>query len=99
MHTAQAVNSHLGWAKIRHPYHPLRGQRLEVIKQRRVAGVDTLILRQSQYGSINIARDWTDWADPTLYERLGRPAGHFEPESLLQLVTLLEQLTERREKC
>ena len=72
---------------------------MEVVKQRRVAGVDTLILRQSQSGTISIARDWTDWADPSLYEVLGWPAGHFEAESLFQLVTLLEQLTERREKC
>jgi hypothetical protein len=89
----------LGWAEIRHPYHPLRGQRLEVIKQRRVAGVDTLILRQSQYGTISIAQGWTDWADPSVYEMLGWPAGHFEAESLLRLVTFLEQFQGDSKKC
>ena len=97
--TAQVVSSNLGWAEIRHPYHPLCGQRLEVLKQRRVAGVDTLILRQSQYGTISIAREWTDWADPSVYEMLGWPTGHFEAESLLRLVTFLEQLQGDSKKC
>jgi hypothetical protein len=89
----------LGWAEIRHPYHPLRGQRLEVVKQRRVAGIDTLILRQNQYGTVCVARDWTDWADPSVYEVVGWLAGHFEAESLFQLVTLLEQLNGGGKKC
>jgi hypothetical protein len=57
-------NAHLGWAEIRHPFHPLRGQRFEVLKTRRLAGLDTLILRDLAHGSFSIARDWTDWADP-----------------------------------
>jgi hypothetical protein len=70
-----------------------------VIKQRRVADVDTLILRQSQHGTICVARDWTDWATPSMYEVLGWPAGYFQAESLFQLVTLLEQLTGDGQKC
>jgi hypothetical protein len=38
----------LGWAEIRHPFHPLRGQRFKVLKKRRIGGVDTLILREMQ---------------------------------------------------
>ncbi|HXJ95558.1 MAG TPA: DUF5372 family protein, partial [Terriglobia bacterium] len=41
--TALVPHSPLGWAEISHPFHPLRGQRFEVLKKRRVAGVDTLI--------------------------------------------------------
>ncbi|WP_420800209.1 DUF5372 family protein, partial [Paraburkholderia tagetis] len=37
MRTAQVLNEHLGWAEIRHPFHPLRGQRFSVLKARRVA--------------------------------------------------------------
>jgi hypothetical protein len=93
------VSSNLGWTEIRHPYHPLRGQRLEVLKQYRLAGVDTLILRQNQCNTICLPREWTDWADPSMYEVLGWPAGHFEAGSLLQLVTLLEHLKCGGEKC
>jgi hypothetical protein len=100
--TALNHKQHLGWAEIRHPFHPLRGQRFEVLKKRRIAGVDTLILRECKRGSFSIARDWTDWADPSVYDSLGLPLGRFEAESLFELVTLLEQLTRRNkevEKC
>jgi hypothetical protein len=98
LQTAPFHSSHLGWAEIRHPFHPLRGQRFEVLKKRRVAGVDTLILRERECGSFSIAREWTDWADPSVYELFGLPPSRLNAESLLELVTLLEHLTEREEK-
>jgi hypothetical protein len=97
--TALDRSSHLGWAEIRHPFHPLRGRRFEVLKQRRVAGIDTLLLREQEYGSISIAREWTDWADPSAYDGLSCPPRRFEAESLFQLVTLVELLIGRSEKC
>ena len=96
--TALAPNSHLGWAEIRHPYHPLRGQQFRVLKQRRLAGIDTLILRECERGSFSIARDWTDWADPCPYAALGLPARRLDANSLFELVTLLEQLTGAEQK-
>jgi len=80
----------LGWAEIRHPFHPLRGQRFEVLKKRHIAGVDTLILRELERGSFSVAREWTDWADPTLPDSLGFPPQRLDAQSLLELVTLLE---------
>jgi hypothetical protein len=88
----------LGWAEIRHPFHPLRGQRFEVLKKRRTAGVDTLILRECKRGSFSIAREWTDWADPSLSESLGLQPQRLDADSLLELVALLEQLTEFKQK-
>jgi Family of unknown function (DUF5372) len=85
----------LGWAEIRHPFHPLRGQRFEVLKKRRMAGVDTLILRERECGSFSIAREWTDWADP-LYDVT---PSRFDAESLFELVTLLEHIARGEEKC
>ena len=99
MRTALERSSHLGWAEVRHPFHPLRGQRFEVLKQRRLAGVDTLIVRVPELGSISIAREWTDWADPSVYDGLICPQRRFDAEPLLQLVTLVELLTRRDEKC
>ena len=95
MQTALDRSSHLGWAEIRHPFHPLRGQRFEVLKQRRIAGVDTLIVREPEFGSVSIAREWTDWADPSVYDGLSCPPRRFDAESLFQLVTLVELLMER----
>src|SRR5258708_30315498 len=84
--TALDRNSHLGWAEIRHPFHPLRGQRFEVLKARRIAGTDTLLLRELDRGSFSIAREWTDWADPPL----GFPPPRLHAGSPVQLAALLE---------
>ena len=92
--TALDRSSHLGWAEIRHPFHPLRGQRFEVLKARRIAGTDTLLLRELDRGSFSIAREWTDWADPSL----GLPPQRLEAGSLFELATLLAQLTIPKQK-
>ena len=71
--TALVPHSPLGWAEISHPFHPLRGRRFEVLKKRRVAGVDTLILRELERGTFSVPREWTDWADPSPYDSLTLP--------------------------
>jgi hypothetical protein len=96
--TALDRNSHLGWAEIRHPFHPLRGQRFEVLKARRIAGTDTLLLRELDRGSFSIAREWTDWADPSPYNSLDLPPRRLDADSLFELATLLEQLTNPKQK-
>src|SRR5260370_42395663 len=78
--TALDRNSHLGWAEIRHPFHPLRGQRFEVLKARRIAGIDTLLLRELDRGSFSIAREWTDRADPSF----GLPPQQLDADSLFE---------------
>jgi hypothetical protein len=82
----------LGWAEIRHPFHPLRGQRFPVLKKRRIAGNDTLILRGLDCGTFSVAREWTDWADPLPADSLKLPLRQLDADSLLALVTLLEQI-------
>jgi hypothetical protein len=88
----------LGWAEIRHPFHPLRGQRFEVLKTRRIAGVDTLILREMERGSFSVAREWTDWADLPLSDSLGIPTRRLDARLLLELATLLELLTNSKQR-
>ena len=70
-----------------------------MLKKRRVAGVDTLILREPKYGSFSIAREWTDWADPSVNELFNLPPSRLSADSLLELVTLLDHLTGREEEC
>ena len=88
----------MGWAEIRHPFHPLRGQSFPVVKTRRLAGVDTLILRGLERGTFSVAREWTDWADPCAYAVLGLPPRQLDASSLFELVTLLEQLNSPEQK-
>ena len=96
--TALVHKSHLGWAEIRHPFHPLCGQRFQVLKARRIAGIDTLLLRELDRGSFSIAREWTDWADPSPYDSLGLPPQRLDADSLIELARLLEQLAKPEQK-
>jgi Family of unknown function (DUF5372) len=96
--TAPEHKSHLGWAEIRHPFHPLRGQRFQVLKARRIAGIDTLLLRELDRGTFSIAREWTDRADPSPYVSLGLPPRRLDADLLFELAALLEQLTIPKQK-
>ena len=90
--TAQSDSSPLGWAEIIHPFHPFRGQRFEVLKARRAAGVDTLILRHPERGSYAVARDWTDLGDPSTVCPADAPAPQLSVDGLLELAALVAQL-------
>ncbi|TCF97136.1 hypothetical protein BZM26_33385 [Paraburkholderia strydomiana] len=86
------LNEHLGWAEIRHPFHPLRGRRFPVLKARRVAGSETLILRDTDRGSFSIAREWTDWGTPSVHDDIISPVCYFDLQMLLKLIALIDQL-------
>jgi hypothetical protein len=88
----------LGSAEICHPFHPFRGQRFVVLKERRIAGVDTLMLRDSERGSFSVAREWTSLAKPSVYEALGVRRGRFDAELLLELVAFVQQLSDHAGK-
>ena len=62
-----------------------------MLKRRRLAGVDTLILRGLEHGTFVVAREWTNWADPNPYGGLTPP--RLNIYSLLELVDLLEQVS------
>jgi Family of unknown function (DUF5372) len=68
------------------------------LKARRIAGIDTLLLRELDRGSFSIAREWTDWADPSPYCSLSLPPRRLDAGSLFELATLLEHLTKAEQK-
>jgi hypothetical protein len=90
--TAQELSEHLGWAEIRHPFHPLKGQRFPVLKTRSVSGTDTLLLRDAERGSFSIAREWTDWGTPSVHDDTIGPVCYFDLHMLLELIALIDQL-------
>jgi Family of unknown function (DUF5372) len=49
-------------------------------------------------GSFSIAREWTDWADPSPYGPLELPPRRLDADSLFELATLLERLTDPEQK-
>jgi hypothetical protein len=78
--------------EIRHPFHPLRGQRFAVLKKRRVSGHDTLIVCDPARGTLSVRREWTDWADPSENVTAGSKAHHFAYEALIELIDLVNAL-------
>jgi hypothetical protein len=80
----------LGWAEITHPFHPRKGQRFPVLKTRRVAGRDTLILGDAAAGSFGIVREWTDWGAPS--DRDATATCRFDLGMLLDLIDLIDLL-------
>jgi hypothetical protein len=66
-----------------------------VLKHRRVAGIDTLILRDGARGSFAVPVQWTDRATPEAYERLGDLPRRLSLDTLCDLVELIELLTAR----
>jgi hypothetical protein len=60
--------------------------------------VDTLILRECKRGSFSIAREWTDWANPSWYDSLGFQPQRLDADSLFELVALLEGMTKPKQK-
>jgi len=69
-----------------------------VLKTRRVAGSETLLLRDLAHGSFAVARDWTDWADPTVGDTLGLPPQRLDAASLLELVVFVERLAKQLQR-
>lgn len=69
-----------------------------MLKERRVAGVDTLILRNAERGSFAVAKEWTDRARPSPYEALGMTPERLDAQFLLDLVALVEQLSVASQK-
>ena len=67
-----------------------------MLKARRVAGTETLLLRDTELGSFSIAREWTDWGKPSVHDDAITPACYFDLGMLLELVTLIDLLAPSR---
>ena len=95
--TALSENQSLGWVTITHPFHPLRGKRLEVFSFSRKR--DVFLLRDpSRQSKILLLRDWTDRADPGLYQSLSCSTPTLSVPHLLQLVDFLDVLNKAKSK-
>jgi Family of unknown function (DUF5372) len=83
----------LGWALITHPFHPLKGQRLAILKIRKIAGQEVLSLYDDKKGSLPIPRDWTDQALLSPHARLIEPTPILDARCLLKLQDLVRVAT------
>ena len=77
----------MGWVRITHPFHPLRGQIFRLLKTRKIASEDTVILQGTDAGTFAVPRDWTDRADAAVFHDLAAPILSFP--RLLELAEFL----------
>ena len=82
----------MGWAEITHPFHPRRGQRLQILKARQISGVQTLILRGPSGETFVVNQDWTDRAEPSANSSLNIGDSIRNAQSLLALAELVENI-------
>ena len=83
----------LGWSKVTHPYHPFRGRYFKILKTRKVAGDETLILKGTDRGTFAVLRSWTDKAEPGPYNCQDIPTSLLSFQCLLALTDLVKQIT------
>jgi uncharacterized protein DUF5372 len=78
----------LGFVVITHPFHPLWGQRLEVLFAKRRAGGVVLVCESAQLGRVTVGEEWTDRGP-------GSSGGRLPVEGLAGLDTLIRSLRGR----
>src|SRR5260370_41345746 len=69
-HSAASSSDPSGFVIVTHPFHPLNGQRLEVLYAKR-RGADTVFVCAGGIsGQITVPQPWTDRGGPPLARRL-----------------------------
>ena len=87
-HSAVASREPSGSVLITHPFHPLSGQRLEVLLAKRRGADTVLVCAGGVSGQITVPQPWTDRGEPPLARRLSA-------EGLAGLDTLARSLRGR----
>ena len=87
-HSAVASREPSGSVLITHPFHPLSGQRLEVLFAKRRGGAVVLVGESAELGRVTVQESWT--------ERGPAPLGcRVSAEGLAALDTLIRSLQGR----
>ena len=60
----------LGFVVVTHPFHPLRGERLEVLFVKRRGASRVFVCSGGVGGQMTVPRSWTDRGDPPRAHRL-----------------------------
>src|ERR1035437_6091894 len=63
-HSAASSSDPSGFVVVTHPFHPLNGQRLEVLYAKRRAAEMVFVCSGGFSGQITLPESWTDRGDP-----------------------------------
>ena len=91
--TALKSNKTLGSATITHPFHPLHGKNFPILSIKKIGDNEIFSLAVSMYGAFTIPKEWTDQANPNLYEFLSNKSilSVFHLEKLTELINELNE--------
>jgi hypothetical protein len=95
--TALSNSTPSGCAEITHPFHPFHGKSFPILKTRKVAGIETLILQDSSRGTFAVPKEWTNRADPSPHNLLDKHVALFDTHCLLALVALIQELEHQKD--
>src|SRR3954470_8975609 len=69
-HSHRSCSDDSGFVVVTHPFHPLKGQRLEVLYAKGRAGGTVFVCSGGVGGQITLPLVWTDRGDPVRQHRL-----------------------------
>jgi hypothetical protein len=69
-HNAASSSDPSGFVVVTHPFHPLNGQRLEVLYAKRRGADRVFVCAGGISGQITLPQSWTDRGEPPLDRRL-----------------------------
>jgi hypothetical protein len=75
---------------ITHPFHPLSGKVLKILKTRKIAGKILLVVQSEQLGIFNAPTEWTDYFS-TDQEKPSTSGVFISVESLFALCELVNK--------
>jgi hypothetical protein len=81
-----------GWVEVTHPFHPLRGQRFELVAVRRSRHGDRVWVRWPDGSCRTFPRAWTSLADADPWRDAGRGRALFRVDDLGRLAVLVQAL-------
>jgi hypothetical protein len=87
--TAHNDKTLLDYVEIIHPFHPLKGQRFEVLKRGPIAGKETLTLKDSAGETFSVQKDWTDCSE---LAQMPLPQVFLKFDCLLEIAKMIEKL-------
>ena len=88
--TALRLKEELGTVTITHPFHPMSGKELQILKTRKIAGKIILVLQSEQIGIFNIPTEWTNYFSAD-QEKPVIPGTYISVESLFALCELVNK--------
>ena len=69
-HSHRPSSDDLGFVVVTHPFHPLIGQRLEVLYVKRRGADEVFVCAGGVGGQVTLSRSWTDRGPPARSQRL-----------------------------